>query len=501
MRVFVRSAVSVALAAAVVGGVITGCESADSGSAAKTPDWCPTVAGHTVDCGTVQRPLVAGQPDLGTVDVGYAMVRRTETGKPAAGTVLPNPGGPGVPLISHAAEAVAVAQELISDHDLLLIDARGTGVSSPMNCGVDNDRFEYGTREEQLASVESCGKQLGARAAGYTTAATADDFDAVREHLGIDKVVPYGISYGTYLMPVYAQRHPDHVQSMVLTGAYPADFDRLQRPNAEAVSLTLQRICERSRACDGPTAVTDLTSVAARLRAHPVEIQQPHPMLLDEGKLANLIFEAASTNVGAQPKELTALGLLPSALHAGARGDDSGLKEFVQSAMSGTGYENMNAYITVACNDYATLWSMNAPVPQRQQQFDAALAGVPATLGAFSARGWEDGQRDGGDICVRWPGIANHERPDQVRTAMPEVPVLVLSGDLDAITPDANGKLVAAKFARSTFVSVPNTGHVPDLEPSGCVASVVAGFIRTGAVGSTECVAAIPPIVVRPVTN
>ncbi|MBF6435215.1 alpha/beta hydrolase [Nocardia cyriacigeorgica] len=497
---FRRSAV-VAMIAAVVAGSVTGCGETNSVAGEQGLPWCPTVAGHAVDCGVVERPLVAEQPGLGTVDVGYALVRRAKADEPAAGTVLPNPGGPGVPMIAHAAEAAALAQGLLDDHDLLLIDARGTGVSSPLDCGLDDDAFAFGTRAQQQAAVQTCGTTLGARAAGYTSAATADDFDAVRAHLGIDTVVLYGISYGTYLMPVYAQRHPDRVRSMVLSGAYPADFDRFQRPNAEAVSLALHRICERSRVCDGSTAVADLTAVAARLRETPIQVHDPQPMRLDEGKLANLVFEAATTNAGARPAEIGALGLLPSALHAAARGDDGELREFVRVALSGAGYENVDSYLAVACNDYPTLWSMDAPPARREQQYRDALATVGPTLGGFSTSGWLSGQRDGGDVCLRWPGLADHQRPDRIRDLRPPVPVLVISGDLDAITPDANGKLAAAAFPDATFVSVPNTGHVPEVEPSGCVAGVITEFVRTGAVGSTDCIGAVPPIAVRPVTD
>lgn len=501
MRGLIRSSVSLALAAAVIAGVVTGCGDGQPSAAPRT-EWCPTVAGHQVDCGVVQRSLVDGQPELGSVDVGYALVRRTRTDGPAAGTITPNPGGPGVPMISHAAEAVALTGPLLEDHDLLLIDPRGTGVSSPLDCGASELEYQLGTRAQQLEAVGRCGAQLGPRAAGYTSAATADDFDAVRAQLEIPKLVLYGISYGTYLMPVYAQRHPDRVQSMVLTGAYPHDFDRLQRPNAEAVSLALQRICERSGVCDGEAAVVDLRAVAQRLRTNPITVEASYPVLLTEGKLGNLIFESASSNVGADPTAMTPLGMLPAALHDAARGDDAALRAFVTAATAEPGYENIDAYMAVACNDYAQLWSLDASLPQREEQYREALTrNAPTGLGAFSAEGFGAAQRDGGDACIQWPGVKDHQRPDQVRDPLPDVPVLVLSGDLDAITPDANGKLVAARFPRATFLSVPNTGHVPDLEPSGCVVGIVGEFIRTGAPGSTDCVQAIAPIAVAPVTN
>ncbi|WP_327141225.1 alpha/beta fold hydrolase [Nocardia sp. NBC_01327] len=501
MRAGVRSILGFGLAAAVLGGLITGCGGGTEDRGGAAPSWCPTVAGHGVDCGVVERPLVQGRAELGTVQVGYTRIKHSRADGEAAGTVLPNPGGPGVPMIWHAAEAATLSQALLDDYDVLLIDPRGTGVSDALDCGVGQDAYQLDTREAQLQAVARCGQQLGEKAAGYTSAATVDDFDAVRAKLGIDKVIPYGISYGTYLLPIYAQRHPDHVQSIVLSGAYPNDSDQLQRPNAEAVSLALQRICERSHVCDGNTAVDDLRIVATRLRDKPITVAGKGPILLTEAKFGSLVFEAATSNVGADPETLTPLGMLPAALHSAVRGDDAGLIEFVRRTTDEPAYENIGLYITVACNDYAPLWSPEAPLPQREQQFGEALAKASGGFGAFSAQGFMAAQRDGGDACIRWPGIKGLQRPDQVRTAMPDVPVLVLSGDLDAITPDANGKLAAAKFAHSTFVSVPNTGHVPDLEPSGCVVGIVAHFVRTGTAGPTDCVATIPPIVVAPVTN
>lgn len=499
-----RSAVSVVLAAAVIGGLVTGCGqegTPDTASAVVQPAWCPTVPGRTVECGTLPRPLVADKPELGTIDVGYAVVRRTRLDAPAAGTIMPNPGGPGVPLTSHAAEAAMLSAGLSEDHDVLLIDARGTGVSSELDCGANEDEFALGTREQQRQMIARCAEKLGPKAAGYTSAATVDDFDAVRAKLGIDKVVPYGISYGTYLLPIYAQRYPDRVRAMVLSGAYPADFDRLQRPNAEAVSLALQRICERSRVCDGNTAVADLKTVNDRLRTKPITVEGKLPILLDEGKLGTLIFEGATSEVGADPTAMTPLGMLPAALHRAAAGDDTGLREFVRSVTAAPGYENIDLYMTVACNDYAQLWSPGADPAQRKQQYRDALNGASGQFGAFSAEGFGAAQRDGGDACIGWPGIPNHQRPDQLTAPMPQVPVLVLSGDLDAITPDANGQRAAARFPGATFVSVPNTGHVPDMEPSGCVVGLITQFVRTGSTGSTDCVATIPPIAVAPVTN
>lgn len=454
--------------------------------------WCPSIPGHVTDCGVLTRPLVDGAPELGTIDIGYALVHHNGQRPTPAGTLMPNPGGPGLPTIAAGPEVAALTEDVLADYDVLLIDPRGTGVSTPLHCGA----IGKGNPEYQRDTAAHCAEELGARAPGYTSAATADDFDAVRAHLGIPTVIGYGSSYGTYLMTVYAQRHPASVQSLVLAGAYPLNFDPLQRPNAEAVDLTLRRICLRSHSCDGEVAVDDLRTVASRLRTAPITVG---PWEITEGMLGSLVFEGATSGVGSDPDRMTPLGRLPAALHAAAYGDDDALRAVLSDIAGPADADEDDLFVAVACNDYVTLWSPEADAATREAEYDRALA-LSGDLGSFSAQGFADAQRDGGSVCIGWPADTNHQRPHDIDVALPSVPVLVLSGDLDAVTPDDNGLRASRQFPNSTFVEVPNVGHTPDNEPSGCVAGIVAEFIRTGATGaSTQCLDNIPPIAVEPV--
>ncbi|MCB5165608.1 alpha/beta hydrolase [Streptomyces bambusae] len=472
---------------------------------AASPAWCPEVAGHRVDCGRVDRPLVAGRPGLGTVKVSYAVVRHRGAG-PAQGTVAVNPGGPGETAIDKA-EAFAWGLEgLLADHDLLLVDPRGTGRSERIPCGVTDAEYRLGTRAQQRAAVVRCGANLGPKAAGYTSAATADDLDAVRSRLGVRQLGLYGLSYGTYLMPVYASRHPDRVRSIVLSGAFPLRLDPLARPSAQAVSLNLRRICARSvpAACDGEQAVRDLAAAAARLRTAPltVPVTTGHGVYrkrFTEDKLANLLFEAASGQVGTDPAAPSLLGRLPHALDRFVRGDAGPLRTLVREEGASAGLADQAPYIAVVCNDYRRAWSKDAPPAVRRQQYGAALAAArPGEHGAFSAKGFTEGTTDAGDVCIGWPR-EHTPAPQPTRPALPDVPVLVLSGDLDANTPDASGKEAAAQFVHARFLSVRNTGHVPELEPGRCVTGVSAHFLRTGGPGDTSCLRGLPPIAVTPV--
>ncbi|MEU9003613.1 alpha/beta fold hydrolase [Streptomyces sp. NPDC048551] len=476
-----------------------------AGPAGGGPRWCPSVTGHRVDCGALRRPLVAGEPALGTVGVSYAVVRHRGPGA-ARGTVAVNPGGPGEVAVDKAGEFAAGLEGLLEDHDLLLVDPRGTGRSERIPCGVTDAEYRFGTRREQRDAVARCARTLGPRARGYTTAATADDIDAVRARLGVPQLSLYGLSYGTYLMPVYASRHPERVRNIVLSGAYPHDFDPLARPAAQAVSLALRRVCERSvpKACDGDEAVRDLATTAGRLRERPLTVPvsaggTTYRELFTEGKLANLLYEAASRGAGMAPAEPSLLGNVPRALDRFVKGDTGPLRELVREEGSSGSAEDQAPYIAVVCNDYRKAWAADAPLPVRWQQYRNALAGAgQGGFGAFGGRGFNEGPTDGGDVCISWPR-ENTARPQPTDLRLPDVPVLVLSGDLDANTPDANGRQAAARFRTAAFFSVRNVGHVPELEPSGCVTGVTSHFLRTGTPGDTACLTGLAPISVAPV--
>jgi pimeloyl-ACP methyl ester carboxylesterase len=248
-------------------------------------------------CGSVRVPLFRSRPAGRKIDVGYALIHHQDPTVPAArGTVVLNPGGPGDEVVANAAEWVGRLGGLVADHDLLLIDPRGTGRSHPLNCGVSAAPT---TRRGVVRAVARCRKTLGRQARAYTSAATADDFEAVREHLGIPKLDLFGMSYGTYLMTVFAQRHP----SIVLSSAFPLRFDMWARANARAVRLAVRRVCARSTTgrCDGARTLRQLRRLARRLRTEPIPYRLGgEGRLLDETALAGIAYRA-DVNIASCP--------------------------------------------------------------------------------------------------------------------------------------------------------------------------------------------------------
>ncbi len=77
----------------------------------------------------------------------------------------------------------------------------------------------------QLVFYDHRGNGRSARPADWnavTHATWADDADALRAHLGHERVVVFGHSYGGFLALEYALRHPDRVDGLILCGTAPS---------------------------------------------------------------------------------------------------------------------------------------------------------------------------------------------------------------------------------------------------------------------------------------
>ena len=458
-------------------------------SAAQTPGCVPVPA---AECGSVRVPLFWSEPTGPTIDVAYVLVRHRDPALPSArGTVVLNPGGPGGGVVDNAAMWTGVLSDLLKDHDLLLIDPRGTGRSHPLACGFT--AFPP-TRDGFTRAGALCGRRLGRQARAYTSAATADDFEAVRAHLGIPKLDLYGVSYGTYLMTVFAQRHPASVRSIVLSSALPLRFDMWARANAGALRLAIRRVCARSTTgrCDGARTVRQLGRLARRLHVHPIPYRlQGERRVLDDTALAGIAYQAAT---------LFKIGQLPAIVRAALQGDNRPLiaatHEFsplFSGSQATSGPPDLALTVSVICNDYPTLWDRRAPVPVRLRQFAAGRARLDqAAFRPFSARAWTSAIDDRGNSCIRWPD--RHGPTQRTSGPFPDVPVLVISGDLDPNVPTVEGRQAARQFPHAQLIEVPNAGHAPELEPTGCALSITSNFIRNQHVGDTSCLAKIPPL-------
>ena len=103
------------------------------------------------------------------------------------------------------------------------------------------------------------------------------------------------------------------------------------------------------------------------------------------------------------------------------------------------------------------------------------------------------------DECLQWPApTAGAPVPPLVvpRTPYPDLPVLVLSGELDNMTSVADGAAAAAHFPRAQHVVLANSFHVNALTHArnDCGAQLVRRFLSQLAIDDDRCAAEVPPV-------
>lgn len=444
----------------------------------------------TALCGSLEVPLDRSDPDSATTTVGFALVQRTDAAQPGLGTIVPNPGGPGSSTIDFSGALFTSALEpLMDQRDVLLIDPRGVGRSDPITCdALDGPATTFASLDQQRAAIGQCGKELGDRASTYGTAEVADDFDAVRESLGIDKLDLLGISYGTFLMPVYAERHPDSVRTITLAGAYsvhdnPMDDSRGPQAFRRAVQLT----CEQQGTCDGEVVLADLAVLSEQLRTTPDTVEIPfdgttYAVVLDEWQLASVAGRVFS-NVP-QPEALQALS---DAAAAARTGDLDPFRAFVtqsltataEIATSGTNAVSVAQSWATSCHDYVKPFDAADTADERRTDFEGALSSMnDSEFAPFSAAAWITRSDYDAAGCLEWPVDAEVKEPFAQGAELPDVPVLVLSGDLDANTTSPSGREAAAQFPNAEFFEIAGAGHTPATTEEGGIK--ILTFIATG---------------------
>ena len=137
---------------------------------------------------------------------------------------------------------------------------------------------------------------------------------------------------------------------------------------------------------------------------------------------------------------------------------------------------------------------------ERAAEARRRIAAYPAgTFAPFSAEAWTGTDYEGVFACLRWPSPARPDPPDPPGAAYPDVPTLVLNGDLDTITASSGAREVARRFPEATFVELANSFHVTALyDTDGCASVIYARFVRSLDPEDTSCAGEIGEVNVVP---
>ncbi len=473
-------------------------------------------------CGHLAVPLDYASAASPHIHIGFRWLPAT---RHAVGTVLAVEGGPGFATTGSEDDYLPDIGPLHRTRSLLLIDLRGTGTSTPIDCpGLERaGSHQSGPHFNRL--VGACGAQLNHqwryRGGGwvhasedFNTAYSARDVSRVLRALRLRRVDLYGDSYGSWFAQVFASRYPGQLRSVTLDSTYQVlGLDPWYTTTVITARRAFDAACRQSAACAAATrgsAWGRIAALAGRLARAPVSGEtttadgtRGHLTVTAE-TLVNLVNNAGFDPVVYRDLDAAARALLRhqdavpllriSALSLGFDDTNYPLPEFSDGL-----------YFAVACTDYVQLFSRSAPLAVRARQYRAALRREPKrTFAPFSLARWTslDQYTEAYSGCLRWPSPHRVHRPITRRPPLvpARLPVLVLSGTLDSLTPRLGGAtLVTRQLGRSArLVTLANMTHVAGQDVNnGCALSIYRRFVsRPGelATENTSCARRVTPV-------
>ena len=515
-RALPRRVIAAAVAVAVVIAIVVvawGARSKHEIAAEHTPAAEPTSAAEQVlptptvgpcrhktgvRCGSIRVPLYWSRPEMGSLTVHFRIFEHTDDTTPALEPVVAFEGGPGYGSIGSALSYLFMLGPLHRQHDLIVMDQRGTGSSGAISC----PELQRGIGS-YVDAVAACARRLGPAANAYGTAAVADDMHAILKGLEIAKVDVYGDSYGTYAAQTLALHHPQDVRSVVLDGAFDQSFNPFEPESSASLREAWSAMCKRAGTCNG--ILSSIGRYERHLRARPLTgigfdaDGYKYKLRLTAVGFASLVEDATYS--------YTFFRDLPAALVSVDHGDPAPMlrlaAEDASFNVSGASRDySVGDYMAVSCHDYPTIWDPSADLATRRSQLNAAIAGLASdTFAPFSNDVWLRSPIEHSLVagCLKWPKPQIDDPAFPPALAHGNIPVLVVDGEFDQATPVADARAAAAAWPASTYVEVANTAHISILADfNGCATGIFRRFLATLDAGDTSCAAAMPTVNVVP---
>lgn len=417
-------------------------------------------------CGFVQVPENYQQPNGKEIGVYYAILPAVSEGK-RDDPLLILAGGPGQAATELAPMIAKIFEPVRKNRDIVLIDQRGTGKSHPLQCDIDHadELMQTDDAKSLTAMAERCLQRFEETdTLQYNTLNSINDFERVREHLGIKRFNLYGGSYGTRVGLKYLQHYPDSVRTATLDAVAPPQV--VIGPFGLHGSLAFNKLvddCAKQLRCAErfPAVKDDYQQVMKALGQQPKALQindplthQPTDILLTQGRFSSIIRLALYSPMTRQ--------LLPFTINEAAAGNF----EPVLGLMGSTTVAAQNSIyvglmLSVVCSE---------DLPRA----DAELFAQDANNDFIGGHTGEAFQA----LCKAWP--ADPVADEWAQPVTSDKPVLLLSGTQDPVTPPRWGDIAARTLPNSVHFVAEHASHT--IASHTCANRIIADFIEAGSV-------------------
>jgi pimeloyl-ACP methyl ester carboxylesterase len=402
--------------------------------------------------------------ESGSIELFAVRIGRSSTPTRSAHVLLAGgPGDSGAALATGLAKRGGATLFDMLDADMIGIDQRGTGKSSPnlqtqALYGLPLD--QPGSPKLWLPLMEKVCREVaanfasrGIHLAAYNTQESADDIEAVRRVLGSPRITLWGRSYGSHLALATLRRHPTTIDRVILANPEGPD-DTFKLPSR--VDAVLQRLEELDTA-RGPRLTVLMRRVLDRLEREPQFVEVTHPMTGETIRVGIGKFDVQWLSAHALGDPRTA-ATLPKAYQEMDRGN---FTRVAQLALA----QRLRFGVQSAMKQMMDL-SSGATASRRARIEREAASSLLGNAINFPLM----------DLGTAWnsPDLGDDFR----RPVRSRIPVLVLAGDLDPRTPVENGREIVKHLDNGHLVVLTNAGHHFDLFGSPQIRELLKAFLR-----------------------
>lgn len=350
--------------------------------------------------------------------------------------------------------------------DIIALDQRGTGASSPSLTCPTSYRIASHTVVTQAAALKSyraaarsCAsfwKAKGIDLKAYNTEESADDVAELASTLGFRQIRLFGASYGSHLGLSILRRHPALVQRAVF-GAIEGPDQTIKLPFAADEQLgRIETEMRPDVKANFPTGGFSgfVLSLIVKADASPIQAE-----LSTSERVSITGFDLRLLAANMMSRRTT-IETLPSLFLAALRGDYTPLADAIQRHVPQDQISAMGAVMDCA--------SFASPARLRVIAGESTTS-LFGTAPDFPLPDW----------CSAW-GI--EPLPEAFRTPVTSnVPTLFISGDLDSQTPPSNAAEVRAGFGNGRLFVVHRASHDSSLFlSSDALFQAITTFMREG---------------------
>ena len=446
-------------------------------------------------CASLTAPLDWENLDGNQITLALA-IHRTDQSEGKA--LFFNLGGPGGAAVSSIVSQVnsSLGNGLVGAFDIVALDPRGVGASTPVRCLSDEDRDKQaaGTggdkdpnatpaqlieqaKKDSADLAKGCQDLSGNLYKHVDTVNAAKDFDMVRALLGQDKFNYLGYSYGTFLGATYAGLFPTNVGHMVLDGAVdPAvqgdDLAAMQMRGFEASLRHWVEDCQAGRNCpltgDADAGMRKMKAFFDSLENSPLETSDANRPLTRNLAMSAVIGLLYSTET---------YSILTQAMTSALNSNDGSMLLFVADLLNERNKDgsyasnSMDAIVAINSLDYSPVGNAD--------QWTKSYETLKSELLVF---GEEAGFTSAG--LEGWPTSHAKRQPISAEGAPP---IMVVGTTHDPATPYVMSQNLAKELSSGVLVTWEGWNHTAySKSGSKCVATAVEGYFLRNVVPTTD---------------